>query len=71
MTLGRDLAYVALVARDADLAARVLGRDLDLRRSDLDDGLGHRMPVFSIGESALVSPDTKADGRIRHCSQFL
>jgi len=54
MTLGRDLAYVALVAREADRAARVLGRDLDLRRSDLDDGLGHRMPVFSIGESALA-----------------
>ena len=54
MTLGRDLAYVALVARDADMASRVLGRELGLRCSNLDDGFGHRMPVFSVGDSALA-----------------
>lgn len=52
--LGRELAYVALVVRDADTAARVLGREIGLKRSDLDDGLGQRIPVFAIGESALA-----------------
>ena len=51
MTLGRDLAFVA---RDADMASRVLGRELGLRCSNLDDGFGHRMPVFSVGDSALA-----------------
>lgn len=54
MTLGRELAYVALVVNDIDTTARVLGRDLGLKRNDLDDGTGHRVPVFAIGESALA-----------------
>lgn len=54
MTLGRDLAYVALVVKDADAAARVLGSQLGLARSDLDDGCGARLPVISIGASALA-----------------
>ena len=52
--LGDELAYVALVVRDQDLAAGVLGRDLGLRRSDVDDGAGGRVPVFAIGDSALA-----------------
>lgn len=54
MTLGRELAYVALVVNDSDGAARVLGRELGLKRNDLDDGAGGHVPVFSIGESALA-----------------
>jgi catechol 2,3-dioxygenase-like lactoylglutathione lyase family enzyme len=54
MTLGRDLAYVALVLSDIDKTAHVLGRELGLRRNDLDDGTGQRVPVFAIGESALA-----------------
>lgn len=54
MTLGRDLAYVALVVNDSDATARVLGRDLGLKRNDIDDGAGQRVPVFAIGESALA-----------------
>ena len=52
--LGRELAYVALVVNDEEAAARVLGRELGLKRNDLDDGAGNRLPVFSIGESALA-----------------
>lgn len=52
--LGRELAYVALAVDDTDGAARVLGRELGLRRSDLDDGTGGRIAVFSVGESALA-----------------
>jgi len=54
VTLGRDLAYVALVLNDVDKTANVLGRELGLRRNDLDDGTGQRVPVFAIGESALA-----------------
>jgi DNA topoisomerase len=31
-----------------------LGRELGLRCSNLNDGFGHRMPVFSVGDSALA-----------------
>jgi len=54
MTLGRELAYVALVVNDTDTTARVLGQNLGLKRNDLDDGTGQRLPVFAIGESALA-----------------
>lgn len=54
MSLGRDLAYVALVVSDTDTTAQVLGRELGLKRNDLDDGTGQRLPVFAIGESALA-----------------
>jgi methylmalonyl-CoA/ethylmalonyl-CoA epimerase len=54
MTLGKDLAYVALVVNDSETTARVLGRDLGLKRNDIDDGAGQRVPVFAIGESALA-----------------
>ncbi len=54
MTLGRDLAYVALVVSDTDRTAQVLGRELGLKRNDLDDGTGRRLPVFAIGESAFA-----------------
>lgn len=52
--LGQELSYVALAVSDDDGAARVLGQDLSLRRHDLDDGHGGRVPVFAIGESALA-----------------
>ena len=52
--LGRDLAYVALAVTDDEGAARVLGRELSLKRTDLDDGHGDRLPVFTVGESALA-----------------
>src|SRR5262245_31499360 len=54
MILGRELAYVALVAGDEPRAVHVLERELGLKRSDLDDGGGHHVPVFSVGESALA-----------------
>jgi methylmalonyl-CoA/ethylmalonyl-CoA epimerase len=54
MTLGRNLAYVALVVNDTEKTAQVLGRELGLKRNDLDDGTGQRLPVFAIGESALA-----------------
>ena len=52
--LGRDLAYVALAVTDDEGAARVLGRELALKRTDLDDGHGGRIPMFTVGESALA-----------------
>ncbi len=52
--LGRDLAYVALAVTDDEGAARVLGRELALRRTDIDDGHGGRIPLFTVGESALA-----------------
>lgn len=52
--LGDELAYVALVTRDVDAAADVLGRDLGLQRSDLGDGADGRITMFSIGDSALA-----------------
>jgi methylmalonyl-CoA/ethylmalonyl-CoA epimerase len=54
MTLGKDLAYVALVVNDSETTARVLGRHLGLKHNDIDDGAGQRVPVFAIGESALA-----------------
>ena len=54
MMLGRDLAYVALVVNDMEAAARVLGQQLKLKRSDLDDGAGGRVAVYAIGDSALA-----------------
>jgi methylmalonyl-CoA/ethylmalonyl-CoA epimerase len=54
MSLGRDLAYVALVVNNTDQTADVLGRLLGLKRNDIDDGAGKRLPVFAIGESALA-----------------
>ncbi len=51
--LARDLAYVALVARDPAAPAAVFDR-LGLPRHDLDDGHGGTVPAFSAGESALV-----------------
>ena len=54
MTLGKDLAYVALVVSDSEATARVLGANLGLKRNDIDDGTGQRVPVFAIGESALA-----------------
>jgi methylmalonyl-CoA/ethylmalonyl-CoA epimerase len=54
MTLGKDLAYVALVVSDSDTTARFLGHNLGLKRNDIDDGTGQRAPVFAIGESALA-----------------
>jgi methylmalonyl-CoA/ethylmalonyl-CoA epimerase len=54
MKLGRELAYVALVAGDEPRAVHVFERELGLKRSDLDDGGGRHVPVFSVGESALA-----------------
>ena len=51
--LGRELAYVALVARDTAAPATVFGR-LGLARSELDDGYGGTVSAFGAGESALV-----------------
>ncbi|MEZ5907730.1 MAG: VOC family protein [Hyphomicrobiaceae bacterium] len=52
--IGDKLAYVALVVRDQEAPARVLGRDLGLVRTDVDAGQGTTIPVFSVGESALA-----------------
>ena len=51
--LARDLAYVALVARDPAAPAAVFDR-LDLPRTDLDDGHGSTVPAFAAGDSALI-----------------
>lgn len=50
---GRDLAYVALVARQVATPAAVFER-LGLARTDLDDGCGGTVSAFAAGESALV-----------------
>lgn len=52
--LGQDLAYVALVSKDIERACRLLGHDLGLKRSDLEDSQGGRVPTFAVGESALA-----------------
>lgn len=52
--LGNDLAYVALAVTDVDALSRVLGDLLHLRRSDIDDGAGGRVPAFAVGDSALA-----------------
>lgn len=51
--LGQELGYVALVVRDVDAAAEVFGKHLGMRRTDLDAD-GDKLPVFSIGQSALA-----------------
>ena len=53
MTLGQELAYVALVTRDVEAAATVFERHLGLRRTDVETGTG-KTPVFSVGASALA-----------------
>lgn len=49
-----NLAYVALVSSDVAATAGVLGDLLGLRRTELDDGTGGTVPVFSVGASALA-----------------
>jgi 4-hydroxyphenylpyruvate dioxygenase-like putative hemolysin len=51
--LGRDLAYVALVARDVAGPAAVFER-LGLARSEIEDGSGGRVTAFAAGDSTLV-----------------
>lgn len=51
--LGQELGYVALVVRDLDAASAVFGRHLGLSQTDLDAD-GDKLPVFSIGQSALA-----------------
>ena len=52
--LGSDLAYVALAVKEPEAAARVLARELQLPRSDVDSGAGDRIAVIGVGESALA-----------------
>lgn len=54
MSLGSELAYVALAVRDVQATAEVLERHLRLERQDLDTGAGDRIPVLSVGRSALA-----------------
>ena len=51
--LARDLAYVALVARDPAAPAAVFDR-LGLPRTDLDDGHGGTVPAWAAGKAALA-----------------
>jgi methylmalonyl-CoA/ethylmalonyl-CoA epimerase len=51
--LGEDLAYVALVVRDLDAASAVFGKHLGMHRTEVDAD-GDKLPVFSIGRSALA-----------------
>ena len=51
--LGEDLAYVALVVRDLDAASAVFGKHLGMHRTEVEAG-GDKLPVFSIGRSALA-----------------
>ena len=50
---GQDLGYVAMIVRDLDAASTVFGAFLGLRRTDLDAD-GDKVPVFSVGRSALA-----------------
>jgi len=52
--LGSDLAYVALVARDVAAPATVFEKHLGLKRTDLDDGNGGKVPTFAAGKSAIA-----------------
>ena len=53
--ISRQLAYAALVVKDVEATARVLGEVLGLRRSPLPVGENDATaPVFSVGESALA-----------------
>jgi catechol 2,3-dioxygenase-like lactoylglutathione lyase family enzyme len=51
--LGEDLAYVALVVRDLEAASAVFGKHLGMPRAEMDAD-GDKLPVFSIGQSALA-----------------
>ncbi len=50
---GYELAYVALVVRDADPLLKLLGEDLGLARGEFVAD-GRVVPVFSLGRSALA-----------------
>ena len=52
--LGQDLAYVALVARDAEASAAVFETHLGLSRRMLAAGAGPDVPVFAVGQSAVA-----------------
>lgn len=52
--LASDLAYVALAARDVAAPAAVFERHLGLKRTDLDDGNGGKVPTFAAGRSAIA-----------------
>lgn len=55
MVTGNALAYVALVVNDVEAAATRLQRDFGLRRTDCAvGGSGRRVPVLSVGASALA-----------------
>ena len=67
--LGQDLAYVALVARDVAAPASVFEKQLGLKRTDLDDGHGSKVPTFAAGRSAIAifplgHPYIGAEGKI-------
>jgi catechol 2,3-dioxygenase-like lactoylglutathione lyase family enzyme len=53
--IGQNLAYVALVVSDVETAAGLFERDFGLRRTDCAVGRsGRRVPVLSVGRSALA-----------------
>ncbi len=52
--LGRDLAYVALVARELAAPVAVFERHLGLKRADLDDGCGGKVATFVAGGSRIA-----------------
>lgn len=60
---GYDMAYVALVAREADAAAAFFGETIGLQRTDMTAGGnaagGRTVPVFGVGRSAVAvfAPD--------------
>jgi methylmalonyl-CoA epimerase len=55
LTIGRGLAYLSVVVRDAPAVAEALERDFLLSRSDLHVGSsGRRAPVFAIGRTPVA-----------------
>ena len=52
--LGRELAYVALVARDVDAPAAVFEQQLGLKRTNLEAGDGTSVPVFTAGRGNIA-----------------
>lgn len=52
--LGRDLAYVALVAKDVAAPSMIFEKLLGLKRTDLDDGNGGKVATFACGQSAIA-----------------